>query len=55
MEGTALAAGGIATAAFALPALGFALGPVLEDTTRENWQAVGPEARLQRARPTSSG
>jgi menaquinol-cytochrome c reductase iron-sulfur subunit len=43
MEGTALAAGGIATAAFALPALGFALGPVLEDTSRENWQAVGVE------------
>jgi menaquinol-cytochrome c reductase iron-sulfur subunit len=43
MEGTALAAGGIATAAFALPALGFALGPILEDTSRENWQSVGPE------------
>jgi menaquinol-cytochrome c reductase iron-sulfur subunit len=43
MEGTALAAGGIATAAFTLPALGFALGPVLEDTSRENWQSVGPE------------
>jgi Rieske Fe-S protein len=43
MEGTALAAGGIATAAFALPALGFALGPVFEDVTRENWQPVGPE------------
>jgi Rieske Fe-S protein len=41
MEGTALAAGGIATMAIALPALGFALGPVLEDTSRENWQAVG--------------
>jgi quinol---cytochrome c reductase iron-sulfur subunit, bacillus type len=44
MEGTALAAGGIATAAFALPALGFALGPVFEDTSPENWQAVGPES-----------
>ena len=43
MEGTALAAGGIATAAFALPALGFALGPVFEDRSRENWQDVGPE------------
>ena len=43
MEGTALAAGGIASAAFALPALGFALGPVLEDTSRENWQSVGRE------------
>ncbi len=44
MEGTALAAGGIATAAFTLPALGFAIGPMLEDTSRENWQSVGPEA-----------
>jgi menaquinol-cytochrome c reductase iron-sulfur subunit len=43
MEGTALAAGGIASAAFALPALGFALGPVFEDTTPESWQDVGPE------------
>ena len=47
MEGTALAAGGIASAAFALPALGFALGPVLEDTTRENWQSVGPESDFE--------
>lgn len=43
MEGTALAAGGIATAAFALPGLGFALGPVFEDTTPTRWQPVGPE------------
>lgn len=43
MTGTAMAAGGIATAAFALPALGFALGPVLEDVTEETWQDVGPE------------
>src|SRR3954451_5633055 len=42
-EGGALAAGGVATAAFALPALGFALGPVLEDTTPRKWQDVGPE------------
>ena len=35
---------GIATAAFTLPALGFAIGPMLEDTSRENWQSVGPEA-----------
>ena len=35
--------GGIAAAAFALPALGFALGPIF---TREpfNWQTVGPVA-----------
>jgi menaquinol-cytochrome c reductase iron-sulfur subunit len=43
MEGTALAAGGIATAAFALPALGFALGPVFEDSSPDTWQDVGPE------------
>jgi menaquinol-cytochrome c reductase iron-sulfur subunit len=43
MEGGALAAGGIASAAFGLPALGFALGPVFEDTSRETWQDVGPE------------
>ena len=50
MTGTALAAGGIATAAFGLPALGFALGPVLEDTTPTTWQDVGPEGDFN---PTS--
>jgi menaquinol-cytochrome c reductase iron-sulfur subunit len=44
MEGTALAAGGVASAAFALPTLGFALGPILEDTSPETWQAVGSES-----------
>jgi menaquinol-cytochrome c reductase iron-sulfur subunit len=44
MEGTALAAGGIATMAFALPGLGFALGPLFEDTLPTVWQDVGPEA-----------
>lgn len=44
MTGGALAAGGIATAAFGLPALGFALGPMLEDSTNDSWQIVGPEA-----------
>jgi menaquinol-cytochrome c reductase iron-sulfur subunit len=43
MEGGALAVGGVATMAFGLPALGFALGPVFEDTSRENWQDVGVE------------
>ncbi len=43
MTGGVMAAGGIATAAFGLPALGFALGPVLEDTTPTRWQDVGPE------------
>jgi menaquinol-cytochrome c reductase iron-sulfur subunit len=42
MEGTVLLAGGIATMAFTLPAVGFSLGPVFEDTTPERWQDVGP-------------
>jgi menaquinol-cytochrome c reductase iron-sulfur subunit len=42
MEGTVLVTGGIATMAFTLPALGFALGPIFEDTTPERWQSVGP-------------
>jgi menaquinol-cytochrome c reductase iron-sulfur subunit len=46
MEGTALTMGGIATAAFGLPALGFALGPVFEDTEREVWQDVGRESEF---------
>jgi quinol---cytochrome c reductase iron-sulfur subunit, bacillus type len=41
MEGTALAVGGIATMAFALPGLGFALGPLFEKTVPETWQEVG--------------
>jgi Rieske Fe-S protein len=44
MTGGALAAGGIASAAFGLPALGFAVGPMFEDSTPTNWQDVGPEA-----------
>jgi len=43
MEGGALAVGGVATMAFGLPALGFALGPVFKDTVPEKWQDVGPE------------
>jgi quinol---cytochrome c reductase iron-sulfur subunit, bacillus type len=43
MEGTALAAGGVATMAFALPALGFALGPLFEKTNPTRWQDVGRE------------
>jgi menaquinol-cytochrome c reductase iron-sulfur subunit len=42
--GGALAAGGLATAAFGLPALGFALGPVFSRTEPHRWQDVGPEA-----------
>jgi menaquinol-cytochrome c reductase iron-sulfur subunit len=43
MTGGALAAGGIASAAFGLPALGFAVGPMFEDSTPTNWQDLGPE------------
>lgn len=41
MTGTAHAAGGIAAAAFILPSVGFALGPVFEKT-EERWEPVGP-------------
>jgi Rieske Fe-S protein len=44
ITGGALAAGGVATAAVALPALGFALGPIFEKSVHEGWQDVGPEA-----------
>ncbi len=44
MEGTALAAGGIASAAFGLPALGFALGPIFEDTADPEFLDVGAVA-----------
>ena len=40
MSGSVLAAGGIATAAIGLPALGFALGPVFE-RQKARWQVVG--------------
>jgi menaquinol-cytochrome c reductase iron-sulfur subunit len=43
MEGTALAVGGIATMAFALPGLGFAIGPLFEKTVPSTWQDVGAE------------
>ena len=43
MEGTALAVGGIATMAFALPGLGFALGPIFEDTNPTRGHDLGPE------------
>jgi Rieske Fe-S protein len=43
MTGTAMAAGGVASAAFLLPTLGFALGPQFEDSTADAWQDVGPE------------
>jgi menaquinol-cytochrome c reductase iron-sulfur subunit len=43
MTGSAMAAGGVASAAFLLPALGFALGPQFEDGTPDRWQDLGPE------------
>lgn len=43
MTGTAHTAGGLAAAAFTLPALGFALGPVFQ-THRPSWQDIGPIA-----------
>src|SRR3954453_18491997 len=42
--GGALAAGGVATAAIALPPLGFALGPLFEQQNPRAWLDVGPEA-----------
>ncbi|MDO8184423.1 ubiquinol-cytochrome c reductase iron-sulfur subunit [Conexibacter sp. JD483] len=41
MNVTAQGLGGVAVAAFALPALGFALGPVFE-RTKMQWQDIGP-------------
>jgi menaquinol-cytochrome c reductase iron-sulfur subunit len=43
MEGGAQLAGAVAVTAIALPGLGFALGPIFEDTTPTVWQDVGPE------------
>jgi menaquinol-cytochrome c reductase iron-sulfur subunit len=43
MTGTAQAAGVIAAAAFTLPALGFAIGPVF-DQIPDTWQDIGPLA-----------
>jgi menaquinol-cytochrome c reductase iron-sulfur subunit len=43
MTGSAMAVGGVASAAFLLPALGFALGPQFEDGTPDRWQDMGPE------------
>lgn len=47
MTGGALAAGGIASAAFALPAVGFALAPLFKDPTPDRWQDVGPESDFE--------
>src|SRR5246127_4903101 len=45
MTGAATAAGAVAAAAFTLPALGFAIAPVLEHTA-DTWQQVGPVSRF---------
>ncbi len=42
-EGGVQVAGGVAVAAFGLPALGFALGPMFEDQLPDHYQDVGPE------------
>ena len=41
MTGTVHVTGAVATAAFVLPALGFALGPVFEEH-KQHWQDIGP-------------
>lgn len=43
MEGGVQVAGGVAVAMIALPALGFALGPLFEESEPERWMDVGPE------------
>ncbi len=45
MTGTALTAGAIAAAAFTLPALGFAIGPVF-DRPSDSWQRIGALSRF---------
>jgi quinol---cytochrome c reductase iron-sulfur subunit, bacillus type len=42
MTAGALGVGGLATAAFGLPALGFALGPNFSRTEPHTWQDIGP-------------
>ena len=45
MTGGALAAGGIASAAFLLPSVGFALGPIFNnEEVNDDWQDVGAES-----------
>jgi len=46
MTVNALSVGGIASAAFGLPALGFALGPLFTDGVPNAWQDVGEEAEF---------
>jgi menaquinol-cytochrome c reductase iron-sulfur subunit len=49
MTGGALAVGGLASAAFGLPPLGFALGPNFSQTVPHVWQDVGPEGDFNKA------
>jgi menaquinol-cytochrome c reductase iron-sulfur subunit len=44
ITGGALGAGGVATMAFTLPALGFALGPIFEKQELTRFNDVGPES-----------
>jgi menaquinol-cytochrome c reductase iron-sulfur subunit len=45
MTGTTHAAGAIAAASFALPALGFAIGPIFKEAPT-TWESVGPTDRF---------
>ena len=45
MSRTASGAGAVAAAAFTLPALGFAIGPVF-DRQSASWQEIGPLSRF---------
>ena len=47
MTGTAHTAGAVAAGAFALPALGFALGPIFKSTPH-HWETVGPGTRSRK-------
>ena len=46
MTAAAHSAGGVAAAAFTLPALGFALAPVFKVSPNIEWQAVGPPSEF---------
>ena len=43
MTASAMTVGGVATAAFAIPGIGFVLGPQFEDLTPDKWQDMGSE------------
>src|SRR3954452_286310 len=54
MTGGAMAVGGLATAAFGLPVLGFALGPNFSQTKPHTWQDVDPEADFNKTTYTQN-